>query len=846
MRSARRKGFALSGIFMILAQVFVVAFCGLTAVAVTQEETAQNLYSNEHGSASMSYELLENDRIKWTLNLVKGAHDSPTRFMVDIAADGVAVMPENVQTNNPAIALTSGNGDGYIQAGLSEASGGSPAGSATITFETARSIDQLTVKPKMLTEVPVATTMAAATTETADGESADANLPPETETVNLLEGVTKTTFTIPAVEVVEEPDPVVPEEVAVDTEEDAGVNADEPVVVTESEEDEVKSETEKANIKKANTLAASMSEGVQDTNTNDSTNWTSLRAEKDWSTSPEDSPAVTLQVMRKLKDVEGAVYQPYDVEGNGEYDYTLARSQSVMEWNKLPVYETVNGIKTGPYEYTVRELDNQYYEIDQDYESPTKSAINRLVNRPSCEETELQVANPSFIVVRHGGTSWTIWTASHLPEAERKDFIDSLKETIGPKGDTPSSHFYSDVTVASTNVKWIEGDVKVGGTENNPAIRIKVDAGDTGNITVTLTFSGSNIWTQLFYGSHSMREVGITNTYIPQMGIEVQKEWNDQNNIYNNREEIRLELQQKIDGQDWEPYDHFDIGLNDTIFSKSFEVPSRVNKKAASYRVVELVKVGEDQYEKRSIKGYAPPAYSSDDNEDFSHEIGISQGTLIVTNTLIDYDITVKKIWNDNGNEHNTRKDIGLVLQRWLTGDSEWKNVAVHDIAKGATTAEAFTETFTVPSVVDGKDAKYRVVEKMKTLNSTGGTDYVETRLPGYQEAVYSEPREVTKAAVLTVTNNLLKTNLAFTKVGNDGRTPLPGVSFTLTGSNAAGDNAYNESVNSMPITGGVAFADLLEGNYTLAETALTGYKQAGPWDFAVVYDEETKNLQLV
>ena len=219
MMKVRKKLFTLSGLFMVLAQIFVAAFCGITAIAVTQEETTQSLYSNEYGSAAMSYELLENDRIKWTLTLAKTGQQTATQFMVDLAVDGTSLVPENVTSEG--ISLIGASSNGHIQAGLSETAT-TMGGSGTVTFETARAIGTLTATPRLITsvEVPVetpVTVMAAEVTTETPGEETEAVQPAEeppvqTETIvtNLLDGVGQTTFAIPDVEVVKPTEPVEP------------------------------------------------------------------------------------------------------------------------------------------------------------------------------------------------------------------------------------------------------------------------------------------------------------------------------------------------------------------------------------------------------------------------------------------------------------------------------------------------------------------------------------------------------------------------------------------------------------------------------------------------------------
>ncbi|MEQ7216696.1 SpaA isopeptide-forming pilin-related protein [Enterococcus asini] len=206
MKKVRKKLFTLSGLFMVLAQVFVMAFSGIVAIAVTQDETTKNLFDVNGSSATMAYELVDNDTIKWTVNLKKGANDSPTRFMVDLKAGDSSVVPEQIQSTNPEMVFESNYGDEYIQGGFSEQATGSLSGETSISFVTTRQISNLVVTPKLVT-VPVANeavAMAATpTTDPTDEVEAEVQPTVASEPVNLLENVSTVTFNIPAVEVEE-------------------------------------------------------------------------------------------------------------------------------------------------------------------------------------------------------------------------------------------------------------------------------------------------------------------------------------------------------------------------------------------------------------------------------------------------------------------------------------------------------------------------------------------------------------------------------------------------------------------------------------------------------------------
>lgn len=473
---------------------------------------------------------------------------------------------------------------------------------------------------------------------------------------------------------------------------------------------------------------------------------TSLRVEKTWvgmENIPDKDKTIKLQLMRRLSGVEGAEYKDY----RNPYEFTYDPSKvvdgvQVFEWNSLPVYETIDGKEVGPYEYTAREVESDNYVTEQDYENPTHSTINSLFTAQNCNVQKWPFSNPSFIVVRDGGSGWIIWTAAYMPESERAEFIQNIK-TAGDDAsltNSPPFNQFKDIELTD-NIKWVEGSVKLVPDESKPNVyvNITVKPTDTGDLNVLLEFENPSQWTQLLAGSHSMREVDIKNTYIPKEKI------------------------------------------------------------------------------------------------------------------------TIEKKWDDNDNAYNTRKDIQLVLQRKLEGETKWSDVGTHNIPSGATSESELSKTFeNLPSIINGKNAIYRVIEKV--LNEDG--TYTEGRVPGYETPKYSPKsisnKLISKFGTLTVTNKLLTTELEFTKVGNDESTPLSGVSFTVTGE----ENGYKKTLT----TGDddkVLFEDLLElnpdlipeldsdnsekdGYYTLTETGLPGYLSAGPWKFSVVYNETSNSMKIV
>lgn len=842
MMKVRKKLFTLSGLFMVLAQIFVAAFCGITAIAVTQEETTQSLYSNEYGSAAMSYELLENDRIKWTLTLAKTGQQTATQFMVDLAVDGTSLVPENVTSEG--ISLIGASSNGHIQAGLSETAT-TMGGSGTVTFETARAIGTLTATPRLITsvEVPVetpVTVMAAEVTTETPGEETEAVQPAEeppvqTETIvtNLLDGVGQTTFAIPDVEVVKPTEPVEPTDPNM-PENDGGevtgtdvVEGEEPGEVTESEGNDSTTEGSTANLADQPTLRVSKAPVVNDqkeVTENDTTNWTSLRVEKTWSeiTSeiPEEAKTVKLQLMRRVIAKKGENPADYE-EYRDPYDLTYKASEikngvQLFEWNSLPVYDD----EGGPYEYTVKELDNPYYEIIQNPDNPTKSAINSLTTVQKNSQTVWTYGDPSYIIIRDA-QSWIVWTATHVPENEREEFALQVIEFGGEAG-PPFNHFKAlydankkEFVAAFGNITWVEGNAMVSQKKGSETVYtdITVTAGETGAIDVTVDFRGeTSSWTQFFYGGHSMREVAVTNKYIKQNNITVEKKWMLDNetvdtNTFNTQEDIRLQLQRKIEGGQWEnvPEGTHDIakGSSGAALSHVFTAPEKIKVgdiyKEVAYRVIEKVKVG-TEYTGDRVYGYATPTPEEPDAGDY-----------IVTNTLLKTSLEFTKVGNDG--ESNLS---GVTFSLTREGGGTWTN---------QTTGNDGKINFTGLPV-----GKYTLTEKATVAGyETAGPWYFEVvDSDGTLSLKWTDSTWVTEKASPIEDGKLVNKfkPFKFTVFKEDDlENALPGATFTLTGPDVFKPqtlpNANDSSARSTFVFTGLT----APGEYTLTEDeAPNGY----------------------
>lgn len=846
MVKRHKRSLTLAALVLLLAQVFLMTFCNVTAIAVTKEESSGSLFDNEFGNASVSYEETSTERLKWTVHLTKATQETATRFMLEVTGDGQAVTPENVQVltkSNPTMSFAAGNGAGQITAGMSETVA-TTTGSAVITFDTNRSYTAMTVKPKLIADVTPATDLLAGNTgksftipQVATSESTSENSAVAASEAPVSESSAAEATSSTEVAATEET--TATSEVTESTSTEQSATTDSTTASTEATEesdveDEVDAESD---------VEADADTGIVPAESH----YTGLRFEKTWKDMPSSVPegAKTVQVQIKRRIVGSTTWDKYQEPKDINYsDATIidGKTVTVDEWHNLPLYDEDG---KGPYEYTLEELPNPYYDSEQF--DAVESSIENVEQITSNSELDWTYDKPGYIIAfAKDYGKWLIWTVD--PVLDKQTFIDNLNNYSGPVGGTGSSYgtfvgSKGNNKANLNNTVWVTGNTDgiVDGLDFQ--ISTTVTYSDDGDYKATIHFDTTDIWTQFFYGGHTTKMVPITNTYIPPKNITVKKIWYDKDNAYNTRENIQLALEQSLDGGDtWSPYMetvkneqgeaelkeavfNIDKGATENELSHLFTVPSKVGDETATYRVVEKVWNG-SEYESRPVKGYGDPEYSSPNGE--------TEGTLSVTN-ILNYDISVQKIWNDNENAYNTRKDIQLVLQRMLEGETEWSDVSGVDplsIAKGDT-GEALTGKFNVPSVVDGKDAQYSVIERV-TVDGK-----VQERVPGYEKPIYN-PESISESGNLTVTNNLLTTKLGFTKVGNDESTRLSGVSFTLTG-----DNGYTsgEKPVESAADGTVNFSELPIGQYTLTETdTVAGYQVGGPWTF----DVEDVNGKLV
>uniref|UniRef100_UPI002032FF5D MSCRAMM family protein n=1 Tax=Enterococcus faecalis TaxID=1351 RepID=UPI002032FF5D len=186
------------------------------------------------------------------------------------------------------------------------------------------------------------------------------------------------------------------------------------------------------------------------------------------------------------------------------------------------------------------------------------------------------------------------------------------------------------------------------------------------------------------------------------------------------------------------------------------------------------------------------------------------------------FDIEAEKIWDDEDNQWGRRKEVTLQLQQ-KSGNENWANVSGKTITiKANATGDSLKGKFSdVPAYDSSKNVlEYRVVEE---------------RVNGYEEASYS-PTSInvnSDKKLLQVTNKLLKTSVTFTKVGNDGKTPLAGAGFTLY--KADGTTAIGKEVTSDD-NGQVTFdIELPIGKYVIKETTTPlGYETQDPIEIMI------------
>lgn len=162
MTMKRRKFLTFSAIFVLLAQIIIMAVSNITAIAVTQQPDEKELFHNDLGWASLSYAPIDadSDHVMWTLKLNKESHNPPTRFALDLTDhNGQTVVPDQLtvtENSNPDLVLGVTDLEGNLVGGLQEQQAtGTLLGSTMVTFVTAGDLGSVTAVPH-LWEVPAA------------------------------------------------------------------------------------------------------------------------------------------------------------------------------------------------------------------------------------------------------------------------------------------------------------------------------------------------------------------------------------------------------------------------------------------------------------------------------------------------------------------------------------------------------------------------------------------------------------------------------------------------------------------------------------------------------------------
>lgn len=275
--------------------------------------------------------------------------------------------------------------------------------------------------------------------------------------------------------------------------------------------------------------------------------------------------------------------------------------------------------------------------------------------------------------------------------------------------------------------------------------------------------------------------------------IEVEKVWSDQDNQWQTRQAIVIQLQQKIAEADWQdvPDKFLEISANatDEALTTIFrELPTYQDGVGISYRIIEKNTVDNSQ----RVLGYQVPSYTSSQQPD----TGITK--LTVTNELLTTSITFKKV-------DQAGADLaGAVFE--LTALSEGN-----------------PHTIEMSSTADGTVAFDNIPIGSYELKEVSAPD-------GYQPTKDSWQIEVHEVLVdglpeLRVTglpksgqveNTLYPFQLTFMKsfLQEGQKVPLPGAEFTLSG-----DGLEEALVVQSDISGKLVFGPLTPGNYQLKET---------------------------
>lgn len=955
MMKVRKKLFTLSGLFMVLAQVFVAAFCGITAIAITKDETRKTLFDTMHGVATMAYEETAENRLKWSISLEKKGSELPTKFNVELQSNDAVITPENLKaTNETDSAIHLFEGDGKANSSIYE-DGASDIGKVVVTFETANNLEKLTVKPHLMTT--------------------------EANAVDLLKQEAETVFELP---IVEESTDVLQDMVPETTssiEKKTGTSESISTIVDSSSSREEKPE-QAVSAEKQLAQVQALQNGINPTLFNSVDSMLNIGDERDiflynGVLSGNHSPMQA--------DTEGALFISGDsvVPEGGSFNYAgkfnhgggtggvgtdlterhriavaiggeirnYSGSKPVVGGTKIPAGADEKSVKhpgyfltkqssatgwmtkLGTYPHIMEIQGPSRYLPDAEFGNMENDLRGQQQRVYSMLDSKIAALNALDVKDREVYSKYTNWAGFNdniiyrSPDDPSVLIYDLTKSSSGAvllPGFRPEDSFIADdevkqIIVYSDAEKVVAGhtdgvvDAKIAGKVIYylpNATQVTNYAQKTGDYTATsvtapdmpATFNNDakNQFNETYFQDKEKKSAAYSGFLIAPKATAAMSggNWNgyfwahnlyqeggwEIHNFYNPwvEEQVKFNFQlYKHDSTDKEK------AIEDATFIFYRQKGDAIEYLQENNGTVEWTAIKEDAKEfvtdasgNISVTGIPEdtsynyffeeidPALGYVLPENPVFQVGINETTKqpnvsIVSNTKESIEkltsLRVEKKWDDNDNAYNTRKDIQLVLQRQLEGETTWSDVGTHNISSGATSESELSKTFeNLPSIINGKNAIYRVIEKV--LNEDG--TYTEGRVPGYETPKYSPKsisnKLISKFGTLTVTNKLLTTELEFTKVGNDESTPLSGVSFTVTGE----ENGYKKTLTTGD-DGKVLFEDLLElnpdlipeldsdnpekdGYYTLTETGLPGYLSAGPWKFSVVYNETSNSMEIV
>lgn len=880
MKKVRKKSFAFCGLTLLILQIVILAVCNVKAIAITetQVDTEKRLFNNEYGSATVSYEALENQQIRWSVKLKKAEQGAATRLVLNLFADGQPIIPTNVQTTKQTdTAVSFGNQDenNQVVPQVLEASEGSSSGTAEINFETNQTMKKLAIKPQLL-EVTDATknllaedsevvfdltSKTSETTETTESQPADIQST-NSSTTEVKETTTSTSI-----------------ESKTSTSSSADVDEAQTSLYTAP----------------PTTLAGALPQGSE----------LVISSEVD---NPINSVSVTTtngEIYSKTKNADGTNYgslngymnNVYSMYGkvNGAKAVVLPTNAAKLKNTTVTVtYPKVGTYKGNP--VGARVTVSNFIKADETSFANIKTPVIDFASRlySGMVYDDIKGMDISFDFLDASGNPLVLQGESYLTFASLNSRVDNddrgaeyvFSHNNAPANVTDSTFLAKGTPTGKTNTYPYTGtDAYFGNGDFNPYDKLNnsryVDGAVSFNINNGAKFSFGSLASRAWTSFMSSVLVPIE-TAPPTKRVTENTEWKDRNTdeldiLIAGQEKVNLNGKTKhsyfinqplysVDQSIARPTTiHFHDVLPEYVkptsvsvlqehgtvadsISRGFSKDPTTNRYTIDFdlTVEEMAKVvfdgkdltwrvdvtldgAEDQATKLGETVYMENQATVTFKKD--QEVLFSNDTNDVKTQVIPelFSLSVEKDWKGDENYQQLRQDITLHLQKSID-QKKWEDVDTFKIPKNST---ELTKKFDVAKKMNGQAIHYRIVEKI---------DNGSERVLGYANPEYADPSTITfesNQTVLKVTNELLMTDLSFTKVGNDEKTPLAGVGFQLTG-----NNGYDENVTTTA-DGKVDFSKLPIGSYTLTETTVpNGYQVSGPWTFDVIQDTEGK-LQI-